>query len=246
LEFSKYPEPRAIGKIAYIYFSLENPRPGAEKMMYDRFVAFEKYLKDAGMNCNLSRTVQNHVLLWQGGVQDKHDAENQAIVRGAIRNLQLDKTGPPNFIFVVLPMDNAQIYSQLKTIADTELGVHTVCVTMKVIDKAPDRLFQVFGNLSMKVNLKLGGINQVLKQRLGMIDEGKTMVVGLDVTHPSPGSKLNAPSVAAIMASVDRFLGQWPSDFKAQKSRMEMIDALESLFIGRLRMWQKFNKAQLP
>jgi hypothetical protein len=39
---------------------------------------------------------------------------------------------------------------------------------------------------------------------LGIIDQNKTMVVGIDVTHPSPGSASNAPSVSAMVASVDK------------------------------------------
>jgi eukaryotic translation initiation factor 2C len=68
------------------------------------------------------------------------------------------------------------------------------------------------------------------------------MVVGLDVTHPSPGSKDSAPSVAGIVASIDKFLGQWPADFRIQESRKEMITALEGMFTSRLKLWQKFNK----
>ena len=72
------------------------------------------------------------------------------------------------------------------------------------------------------------------------------MVVGLDVTHPSPGSKEGAPSVAAIVASVDKFLGQWPGAFSIQEGRKEMVSSLEALFLSRLRLWQKHNKNQLP
>ena len=54
------------------------------------------------------------------------------------------------------------------------------------------------------------------------------MVVGLDVTYPSPGSAEGAPSVAGIVASVDPFLGQFPSDFSIQEGRVEMVAALKA------------------
>lgn len=103
------------------------------------------------------------------------------------------------------------------------------------------------GNISLKFNLKAGGINQVLDpSKLGIISEGKTMVVGIDVTHPSPGSAENAPSIAAIVASVDKNLGQWPGDFQRQDvARAEMVSSLEHLLMGRLRAWQKKN-SRLP
>ncbi|KFZ24844.1 hypothetical protein V502_00676, partial [Pseudogymnoascus sp. VKM F-4520 (FW-2644)] len=53
---------------------------------------------------------------------------------------------------------------------------------------------QYLANIALKVNCKLLGVNQSLDvSKLGIIGEGKTMVVGIDVTHPSPGSLSNAP-----------------------------------------------------
>lgn len=72
------------------------------------------------------------------------------------------------------------------------------------------------------------------------------MVVGLDVTHPSPGSKEGAPSVAGIVASVDKWLGQWPADFNVQLGKKEMVAALESMMISRLNVWKKRNSGALP
>lgn len=239
---TQFHEARPIGKIAYVFFSLDYPRQGAEQQMFNRFKDFEGYLNRAGMKCNLGTAVVNTVLIWRGGSSPDNDRKNSEIIRNELRRVAQNPAGPPNFIFVVLPVENAQTYNMVKVVADTELGIHTVCCTMKVIDKPIEKLNQVWGNLSMKVNLKLGGINQILQKKLGIIDEGKTMVVGLDVTHPSPGSKDNAPSVAAIVASIDKNLGQWPSDFKSQTGKKEMVDSLEALFMGRLRMWQKHNK----
>lgn len=63
------------------------------------------------------------------------------------------------------------------------------------------------------------------------------------MTHPSPGSRDGAPSVAGIVASVDKYLGQWPSAFSIQaKSKTEMVSDLESLFVSRLALWQKKNQ----
>lgn len=62
---------------------------------------------------------------------------------------------------------------------------------------------QYYANVALKVNLKLGGINHVLKDQLpAVISQGKTMVIGIDVTHPT-GAKSTTPSVAAMVASAD-------------------------------------------
>jgi eukaryotic translation initiation factor 2C len=71
------------------------------------------------------------------------------------------------------------------------------------------------------------------------------MLVGIDVTHPSPGSKEGAPSVAGIVASIDKHLGQWPAGFSIQEGRKEMVSALEGMFLRRLTLWEDHNP-QLP
>jgi eukaryotic translation initiation factor 2C len=113
------------------------------------------------------------------------------------------------------------------------LGLRTVTVVGSKFSKPGND--QYFANVALKINLKLGGINQILDEpKLGIIAEGKTMVVGLDVTHPSPGSSEAAPSVAGMVASVDQALGQWPADLRSQPSRQEMILALDDMFKSRL------------
>lgn len=68
------------------------------------------------------------------------------------------------------------------------------------------------------------------------------MFVGVDVTHPSPGSASNAPSIAGMVASVDRRLGQWPADLRIQESRKEMVSELGSMLKSRLHLWKSQGK----
>lgn len=72
------------------------------------------------------------------------------------------------------------------------------------------------------------------------------MLVGMDVTHPSPGSIEEAPSIAGIVASVDGRYGQWPASMRAQTGRKEMIDNLDEMFGERLDAWPKHNQGGLP
>lgn len=67
------------------------------------------------------------------------------------------------------------------------------------------------------------------------------MVVGYDVTHPAPGSNKNAPSIAAMVASIDKELAQWPADVYKNTARQEMVDALGSMCKSRLELWRKEN-----
>ena len=176
---------------------------------------------------------------------DGDEGGNHARIDDILKRMHLAKNRP-RFVMCILPRPDVAIYNSIKTVADTKAGLQTVCVVGSKFMKE-QRQDQYFGNISLKFNLKAGGINQTVDPaRLGVISQGKTMVVGLDVTHPSPGSKEGAPSVAAIVASVDRVLGQWPGAVSVQEGRKEMVSSLEALFISRLQLWQKHNKQHLP
>ncbi|RDL39578.1 Ribonuclease H-like protein [Venustampulla echinocandica] len=201
---------------------------------------FKAFLIKAGINASQFIAPPPEVRL-----RDGFERENHEIIKNVFRSIYLSSQ-KPRFVLCILPFNDVAIYNSIKTVADTKAGFHTVCVVGSKLMKE-QRQDQYFGNVSLKFNLKAGGTNQTLDpHKLGVISEGKTMVVGMDVTHPSPGSKEGAPSVAGIVASIDRFLGQWPADFNVQTSRQEMISGLERMFMSRLSLWQKHNNNQLP
>jgi hypothetical protein len=72
------------------------------------------------------------------------------------------------------------------------------------------------------------------------------MVVGIDVTHPSPGSLSSAPSVAAIVASTDGSLSQFPCDLRVQEGRREVVTDLGAMLKWRLDLWRARNRNSLP
>ena len=97
-----------------------------------------------------------------------------------------------------------------------------------------------------KINLKLGGINHILDDdSYGLIYEGETMVVGIDVTHPPPGND-GAPSVAAMVASQDKELSQWPADLRINERRQEMVNLLQEMLVTRLQHFKEKNSKCLP
>ncbi|KAF2805607.1 putative RNA interference and gene silencing protein [Mytilinidion resinicola] len=146
-------------------------------------------------------------------------------------------------LFIVLPSDNASEYYRIKQYADVKYGIHTICSFGDKLAKERGQ-DQYFKNVALKFNLKLGGINQLVdNSRLGIINADKTMVVGIDVTHPSPGSTSNAPSVAGMVASVDRWLGQWPAVLRIQgQARDEMVTDLGDMLKSRLKLWKEKGK----
>lgn len=153
-------------------------------------------------------------------------------------------------ILVVLADDDSSFYNHVKYLGDIKYGIHTVCtIANKLTKKRGDNFdVQYFANVALKFNLKLGGSNHNLEpSKLGIIAQGKTMLVGIDVTHPSPGSSSKAPSVAGMVSSVDSALGQWPAITRIQEeAKDEMVDHLDAMLQTRLRLWQKFNRNTLP
>ena len=159
----------------------------------------------------------------------------------------------PNFLLVILPDKDIPLYNTIKKLGDVEFGVPTVCVigSPKKFydhrDNSQQNAMQYCANVALKINLKLGGTNHVLappsketEKRVAIISEGKTMVVGIDVTHPGPGSA--SASIAAMVASIDADLAQWPADLRVQiRTRQEMVTLLGDMLKSRLLLWKKHH-----
>lgn len=175
-------------------------------------------------------------------VGDNEEA-NDAKLNDMFNRLASHPTARLQFLLVILPRADAGLYNRVKTLGDVTHGIHTVCVVAQKFmkEKGQD---MYFANVATKFNLKLGGTNQLLEpSRFGIIGEGKTMVVGIDVTHPSPGSLSKAPSVAAMVASINKSIAQWPADIRIQASRQEMVTDLKDMMLSRLKLWQANNKS---
>ena len=97
-------------------------------------------------------------------------------------------------------------------------------------------------NVALKINLKLGGINQCISPTdLGFLKDGKTMLVGMDVTHPAPGTTTGTPSIAGVVASIDAAFGQWPGSISCQESKKEIVSNLDTMIEERLECWISKN-----
>lgn len=157
-------------------------------------------------------------------------------------------------LLVILDKEDTLVYSRIKFYAETKYGIHVVnALATKMLKKGPVPDAQYLGNLALKFNLKLGGINHSLPaDRLGFLQKGNTMVVGIDVTHPSPGQIKDGPSIAAVVASIDKNLSQWPCSLRTQRREFRGADEvvkppqLGPMMIERLNMWKKNNKNTLP
>jgi len=102
---------------------------------------------------------------------------------------------------------------------------------------------QYYANVALKVNMKMGGVNHTLDPKsLTWLKGMPTMLVGMDVTHPGPGTIKGTPSIAAVVASVDANFGQFPASLRMQESKKEMISPLCEMMQERLAAFQTKSK----
>ena len=179
---------------------------------------------------------------------------NNEILKGLFQSATNNKCP---LIFIVLPNDDKWLYARIKYYGDVQFGIHTICSIGSKLSKEFGQGMYM-GNLALKFNLKGGGVNQEVANTLLAPLDKKTMVMGIDVTHPSPGSAKGAPSIASAVASRDSRLAQWPGSIRKQTGKQEMIDQkkaefgdcvsdaiLQEMVVERLECWRKFNK-ELP
>uniref|UniRef100_A0A2K5RWS5 Argonaute RISC catalytic component 3 n=1 Tax=Cebus imitator TaxID=2715852 RepID=A0A2K5RWS5_CEBIM len=108
----------------------------------------------------------------------------------------------------------------------TLLGMATQCVQVKnVIKTSP----QTLSNLCLKINVKLGGINNILvpHQRPSVFQQ-PVIFLGADVTHPPAGDG-KKPSIAAVVGSMDAHPSRYCATVRVQRPRQEIIQDLASM-----------------
>ncbi|KAF5197521.1 argonaute [Thalictrum thalictroides] len=131
----------------------------------------------------------------------------------------------PRFLLCFLPeKKNCNLYGPWKRKCLMDWGIITQCL-------APGRVNdQYFTNLLLKINAKFGGINSELDLEDGikipLISRCPTMILGMDVSHGSPG-QVDVPSIAAVASSREwPLMSRYRASVKTQPSKVEMIDSL--------------------
>lgn len=99
------------------------------------------------------------------------------------RILEKIKSKQCKILFCVIP-DRGDAYARVKQAAELRCGVLTQCIKAgTVFRKGNDA--STISNILLKVNAKLNGFNHKLKSSAILVKD-KCMVIGGDVTHPSP------------------------------------------------------------
>lgn len=232
IQFSK---PASLKNWTWLFIDAPNSRHGLTPPgLNDSLGQFVQTLKDMGVAAEMPHPGTR--------VQYNWNADNATAIENAVRGLK--EKYNPQLVLGILFAKDTQVYNTVKQVCDVRCGVRNVNVQA---EKIRDAKVQYLANVGLKINLKMGGANQTLRASdLGFFADGKTMLVGLDVTHPSPGSTSAAPSVVGIVASVDAQLAQWPADIRIQPARQEMVSDLDVLLQSRIKIWANHNKGKFP
>ncbi|RDA88089.1 hypothetical protein CP532_5296 [Ophiocordyceps camponoti-leonardi (nom. inval.)] len=212
-------------------------RSGSPSIEVPTMEQFAEFLAKSGIRIKRTPVTQEGVIDKQWGVAMEGGLDEYFKWAGRAKIQYI--------IFVLTEKDTQGLYQKIKTLADCVYGIHTSIVTAKHMSKCPN--FAYWANVGLKINLKMGGANHRLRDDLPLLKDGKTMVVGYDVTHPTNMPAKDAPSLVGLVASVDSDCAQWPAYTWEQKSKQEMLsDKLVEAFKTRLDLWQKHNKGHYP
>lgn len=174
-------------------------------------------------------------------------------------------------LFIVISDPQLNAYGFIKQHCDVSLGVASQYIRVQTAKRALDELAdgkpskKIFYNIALKINGKLGGVNQELDFSVNaeMSPEEKeqrkskplTMYVGIDVTHPTNGSGIDY-SIAAIVASINPGGTKYRNMIVTQEEcrpgerpvahGRERTDILEGKFVKLLRLFAENNNDRIP
>lgn len=157
---------------------------------------------------------------------------------------------------IVLVVLVSPCYATVKLVADG-MGLVTQCAKWDKVKKPP-RGYHL--NVVLKINTKLGGTCHTLASRLpgaapspsifadppaslSWLFDKPCMLVGIDVSHPEPGS--TKPSMAAVVGSMDGRASQYAAYLTTLMSKQEMVSTLQDAMLQLLTVFKQRNN-KLP
>lgn len=201
------------------------------------YKGFADMCKKSGMNVDLKDPAVLEARLPPKHFSDPTRAQAIEAIRKALTTLK----AKPTIALVILSNGDKHVYSGLKHLCDCYLDLATVCVHSGKIRKEKGQL-QYFANVALKFNMKLGGVNHALNAaNMAWLKKAPTMLVGIDVTHPGPGSVKGTPSIAAVVASCESDFAQYPASMEIQETKKEMVTNLAKMMWERLTLFKAKN-----
>lgn len=145
----------------------------------------------------------------------------------------------PQILLFVLPDKNSATYERLKKNLDCRYGIVSQMMQAAHVRKANP---QYCSNVCMKLNAKLGGTTckstpTAASKIPNTFFKVPTLIVGADVSHPSPGSP--QASMAALTVSMDADACRYAAAVQTNGYRVEMITKanIRTMFIPLVKAW---------
>lgn len=132
-------------------------------------------------------------------------------------------------------------YARVKQAAEIRCGILTQCIKEATVSrKSGDQ--STIANILLKINAKLNGTNHKFADQSKLpIQRQPHMVIGADVTHPSP-DQVRIPSVVGVAISYDSQTFRYRMCWRLQNPKQEMIQDLESILAEQLTLFRASNK----
>ncbi|KAI9448013.1 argonaute-like protein [Lactarius indigo] len=151
-------------------------------------------------------------------------------LRAAGSECQRRTTSLPTLVVVVLPDGGNDIYGAVKHFGDVAAGVVTQCMkSSKCLRARP----QYYASITLKLNVKLGGVNSVPEPRdISILTNTTipTMVMGAHVIRSALASGSgDRPSVASLVGSIDTSAVRYVSTMEVQTALQGIISVMESM-----------------
>lgn len=189
----------------------------------------EDLMRQAGNDFGVNMGPCDHQSLELRGNDERAKQDIISYLRG------VKKENKAKLVVVVIPSypsgRGIDVYGVVKSAAELAVGVLTQCI--KSLTLGPKLNRTVAGNLLLKVNSKLNGINYTLSAScLPSVMKEPVMIVGADVTHPPKGD--TSPSIAAVAASHNVEAFSYNMIWRIQKPRQEIIEDLTEIMCQQL------------
>jgi eukaryotic translation initiation factor 2C len=205
--------------------------------------------KEVGMVFNKNKA---DILIVKGGMREAEesiyyleDKFKKAMEHFKSQSKKLD------LIIIVFPFKAGFLYGKIKQLCDMKYGIVTQCFLKDNVFKPPTKELnkQTIGNICLKINAKLGGINHVLsaKSKPALLKR-PVMVMGADVSHPAPESRGSRPSIAAVVASVEPKAANYQVEVRVQDGAQneEVIHDMKNVTKNLLMKFHDANKGRKP
>ncbi|CAL1291715.1 unnamed protein product [Larinioides sclopetarius] len=199
---------------SWVLLSFSNPR-------WCKFECLERFAK---LLCNIAH--EQGIRINRPAAIDIVDTRRQTI-QNVLKDVQ--NKFHAELAVIVVPGNNKAVYGEVKQAAETFLGLVTQCIKDENVSNPKKCSPPLVSNLCQKINAKMGGVNNSLTPgETPPILRRPVIIIGADVTHPSPSQDIK-PSIAAAVGSLDAHPSRYAVTIRAQTNMVEVISNMKEM-----------------